>query len=141
MKHALRALAVLLAAVVVAPSAAGIAETIRLTPRNASCVTGTATLSSPGDAAAAAVRISTRGLRPGALVSIRLNVVGPKHTSASTIAILSGRADAKGAFTASGRVRYRGAPVTFATIADGSHAISVVSGGKVVARGVVPGID
>jgi hypothetical protein len=42
---------------------------------------------------------------------------------------------------ASGRVRYRGTPVTFATIADGAHAISVVTGGKLVARGIVPGID
>jgi hypothetical protein len=55
--------------------------------------------------------------------------------------IVAARADAKGMLVASGRVRYRGTPVTFATIADGAHAISVVTGGKLVARGIVPGID
>ena len=81
------------------------------------------------------------GLKPGALARVQLNVVEGRNTSASTALILSARADAKGALVASGRVRYRGAPVTFSSIADGAHAISVVSGGKVVARGIVPGMD
>jgi hypothetical protein len=46
-----------------------------------------------------------------------------------------------GALLASGRVRYRGDPVTFATTADGAHAISVVTGGSVLARGIVSGMD
>jgi hypothetical protein len=139
-KHVLAALAVLTA--LAAPSAtAGIAETIQLTPRNASRVTGTATLASPGDAAAAAVRVKVRGLRPGALVRIQLNAVSGKQTGASTVLIVSARADARGVLVGSGWVRYRGRPVTFATIADGAHAISVVTGGRLVARGVVPGMD
>ena len=120
---------------------AGIAETIKLAPRGGSGVSGTATVGSPGDRAAASVSVRLKGLKPGTLVRIQLNVVDGKNTSASTALILSARADAKGALTASGRVRYRGAPVTFASIADGSHAVSAVAGGRVVARGVIPGID
>ena len=142
MKLSLPVLTVLVSAVVaVAPATAGIAETIRLTPRTGSGVTGTATVASPGDAAAAVVRVNVRGLKPGTFVRIQLNVVNGKYTSASTVLILSARADAKGTLAASGRVRYRGEPVTFATIADGVHAISVASGGKVVARGIIPGMD
>lgn len=141
MKHRIAAFAVLVAAVAVSSAAGGIAETIKLTPRNGSGVTGTATVSSPGETAAAAVRVKVRGLKPGAFVRIQLNAVSGKNTSASTVLILSARADAKGALVASGRVRYRGTPVTFSTIADGAHAISVVSGGKLVARGIVPGMD
>lgn len=143
MKTGISALAALVVAAAVAVSAAGagIAETIKLTPRGGSGVTGTATVSSPGDAAAAVVRVKVRGLGPRAFVRIQLNVVEGKNTSASTVLILSARADTKGALVASGRVRYRGTPVTFATIADGAHTISVVTGGKVVARGIVPGID
>lgn len=42
--------------------------------------------------------------------------------------------------SAKGRVFYGGKPVTFASIADGDDAFSVVSGGRVVARGILPGI-
>jgi hypothetical protein len=139
MKSAISAVAILVT-VVVSAAGAGIAETIKLTPRNGSGVTGTATVSSPGDAAAAAVRVKVRGLKPRAFVRIQLNAVEGKNTSASTVLILSARADDKGRLVASGRIRYRGEPVTFATIADGAHAISVLNGGKVVARGIVPGI-
>ena len=122
-------------------AAAGIAETIRLTPRGGSGVTGTATVSSPGDAAAARVAVKVKGLQPGAVVRVQLNVVDGKNTSASTALILTARADSRGSLAASGRVRYRGTPVTFASIADGAHAVSVLSGGRIVARGVIPGID
>ena len=125
----------------VSVAAAGIAETIRLTPRGGSGVTGTATVSSPGDTAAARVAVKVKGLKPGAVVRVQLNVVDGKYTSASTALILTARADARGSLVASGRVRYRGTPVTFASIADGAHAVSVLSGGRVVARGVIPGID
>lgn len=141
MKHRTAALAVLVAAVAVSSAASGIGETIKLAPRNGSGVTGIATISSPGDTAAAAVRVKVRGLKPGALVRIQLNTVSGKNPSASTVLIASARADAKGALVASGRARYRGTPVTFSTIADGAHAISLVSGGKLVARGIVPGLD
>ena len=142
MKLASPVLALLVAAAIaVSAAAAGIAETIKLTPRNASGVTGTATVASPHDTAAAAVRVNVRGLTPDTFVRVQLSALNGKRQSASTVLILSARADARGAVVASGRVRYRGEPVTFATIADGAHAISVVSGGKVVARGVVPGMD
>jgi len=108
MKHRTAALAVLVAAVAVSSAAGGIGETIKLAPRNGSGVTGTATISSPGDTAAAAVRVKVRGLKPGAFVRIQLNTVSGKNTSASTVLIASARADAKGALVASGRVRYRG---------------------------------
>ena len=117
---------------------AGIAETIRLAPRGGSAVSGTATASSLGDRAAAAISVKLRGLKPGAGVRIMLNVVVGKETGASTTLIVSAQANDRGALAASGRVRYRGEPVTFASIADGDHAISVVTGGKVVARGVIP---
>jgi len=125
----------------VSVAAAGIAETIKLTPRGGSGVTGTATVSSPGDTVAARVVVRVKGLKPGALARVQLNVVEGKNTSASTALILTARADAKGSLVASGRVRYRGTPVTFASIADGVHAVSVLSGGRLVARGVIPGID
>jgi hypothetical protein len=125
----------------VSVAAAGIAETIKLTPRGGSGVTGTATVSSPGDTVAARVSVKVKGLKAGALVRVQLNVVDGKNTSASTALILATRADAKGSLVASGRVRYRGTPVTFASIADGAHAVSVVTGGRVVARGIIPGID
>jgi hypothetical protein len=125
----------------VSVAAAGIAETIKLTPRGGSGVTGTATVSSPGDNVAARVSVKVKGLKAGALVRVQLNVVDGKNTSASTALILTARADAKGSLVASGRVRYRGTPVTFASIADGAHAVSVLSGGRVVARGIIPGID
>jgi hypothetical protein len=137
--HLAAAVAVLALGVSVA--AAGIAETIRLTPRGASGVTGTATVSSPGDTAPARVAVKVKGLRPGAVARVQLNVVDGNNTSASTALIVTARADAKGSLVASGRVRYRGTPVTFASIADGAHAVSIVSGGRVVARGVIPGID
>jgi hypothetical protein len=142
MKRAMLVLVILVGgAIAVSPASGGIAETIKLSPRNASGVMGTATVASPGDASAAAVRVNVRGLKPRALVRIQLNVVNRKYTSASTVLIVSARAGAQGALVASGRVRYRGEPVTFATIADGAHAISVVTGGRVVARGIVPGMD
>ena len=142
MNRALLILAhVIAAAIVASPAAGGVAETVKLAPRNGSGVTGTATIASPGDTASAAVHVKVRGLKPGALIRIQLNVVERANTSASTALILSARADARGVLVASGRVRYRGQPVTFATIADGAHAISVVSGGKVVARGILPGMD
>ena len=122
-------------------ASAGIAETIRLSPRGGSAVSGTATVSSPGDKAAAAVSVKLKGLKPGASVRIMLNVVAGNSTGASTTLILSARANDRGAVAASGRVRYRGEPVTFASIADGDHAISAVSGGKLVARGVIPGMS
>ena len=143
MKRTLSTLAALAAAGAVAASvaAAGIAETIRLAPRGGSGVSGTATVASPGDNAAAAVSVKVRGLKPRAFARVQLNVVEGRNTSASTVLIVSARANAKGTLVASGRVRYRGEPVTFATIADGAHAISILSGGKLVARGIVPGID
>ena len=143
MKSTARKLAVAAAALVVGVSvaAAGIAETIKLTPRVGSGVSGTATVASPGDTAAARVSVKVRGLTPGAFVRVQLNVVDGKNTSASTALILTSRADAGGRLVASGRVRYRGLPVTFASIADGAHAVSVVTAGRVVARGVIPGID
>jgi len=143
MKSTARKLAVTAAALVVGVSvaAAGIAETIKLTPRAGSGVSGSATVASPGDTAAAHVSVKVRGLKPGAFVRVQLNVVDGKNTSASTALILTGRADASGRLVASGRVRYRGLPVTFSSIADGAHAVSVVTGGRVVARGVIPGID
>jgi hypothetical protein len=125
----------------VSVAAAGIAETIKLSPRGGSGVTGTATISSPGDTAAARVVVRVKGLKPGALARVQLNVVDGKNTSASTALILTARADAKGSLVASGRVRYRGTPVTFASLADGAHAVSVLTGGRVVARGVIPGIS
>ena len=129
------------AAIVASPAVGGVAETVKLSQRNSSGVTGTATVASPGDTAAAAVRVKVRGLAPAAIARIQLNVVERGNTSASTVLIVSARADARGVLVASGRVRYRGEPVTFATIADGAHAMSVLSGGKVVARGIVPGMD
>ena len=143
MNHAVLKLGAVAAALTIGVSvaAAGIAETIRLTPRGGSGVSGTATVASPGDAAAARVSLKLKGLKPGTLVRVQLNVVDGKNVSASTALILSARADAKGALVASGRVRYRGAPVTFASIADGAHAVSAVAGGRVVARGVIPGMD
>jgi hypothetical protein len=80
MRSAISALTVLVvvAAVAAATAAAGIAETIKLTPRNGSGVTGTATLSSPGDAAAAAVVKFRGGLKPYAFVRIQLNAVAGK---------------------------------------------------------------
>lgn len=121
--------------------AADIAETIRLAPKAGSGVSGTATVSSPGDRAAAAVKVRLKGLKPGTLVRIQLNAVEGKNTSASTVLIVAARADRTGALVASGRVRYRGTPVTFASIADGAHAVSALAGGKVVARGVIPGMS
>ena len=142
MKRALATLILLVVTAFMASSvSAGVAETIKLKPTNAAGVKGTATVTSPGDAAAAAVRVEVRGLKPHAPVRIQLNVVEGKHTSASTVLILAARADANGTLTGSGRVHYRGEPVTFATIADGAHAISVLSSGKLVARGIVPGMD
>lgn len=85
--------------------------------------------------------VKVRRLAPNAPVRVVLNAIERGRVSASITLILSSRADARGALTASGRVRYRGAPVTFASIADGAHAISVIAGGRVVARGIVPGID
>jgi hypothetical protein len=125
------------AALAVPAASAGIAETIRLAPTGGSGVSGTATVSSPGDRAAAAVWVKIRGLEPGASVRILLNAVN----GTSVVRILSARAGKTGTVAASGRIRYRGEPVTFASIADGAHAVSVVAGGRLVARGVIPGID
>ena len=130
-----------LLALAVPVASAEIAETIRLAPKGGSGVAGTAIVSSPGDRAAAAVSVKLRGLKPGASVRITLNVVIGKQTGASTTVILSARANDRGALAASGRVRYRGEPVTFASIADGAHALSALTGGKVVARGVIPGMS
>jgi hypothetical protein len=140
-----RALAVLglaaTLAILVGTAGAGISETIRLAPRGASGVSGTATVSSPGDRAAARVVVHVRGLRAGAAVRVVLDAGSCTRPGASVTKVLSARAGAAGTLTAAGRVRYRGAPVTFSAIADGAHAFSVVAGGRVVACGVLPGIS
>jgi hypothetical protein len=143
MKRSLSLFATLAAvtALAVPAAGAGIAERIKLTPRGGSGVSGTALVSSPGDRAAAIVKVTVHGLEPGAFARVQLNTVSGRNTSASTVLIVSARADASGRLAASGRVLYRGQPVTFATIADGAHAVSVLTGGKVVARGIVPGMD
>jgi hypothetical protein len=125
----------------VSVATAGIAEGFKLTPRGGSGVSGTGVAASPGDNAAARISVKVKGLKPGAVARVQLNVVVGRNTSASTVLIVTGRADAAGKLVASGRVLYRGTPVTFASIADGAHAVSIVSGGRVVARGVIPGID
>ena len=129
------------AAVAVPAGGAGVSETIRLAPKGGSGVTGTATIASPGDRAAAAVTVKVRGLAPNAPVRVVLNAVERGRLGASVAIVLSAHANGRGALTASGRVRYRGTPVTFATIADGAHALSVIAAGRVVARGIVPGMD
>ena len=123
-------------------AAAGPAETIRLAPQAASGVSGKLTLSSPGDRAAAKVSVRVRGLKPGAQAVLVVNGGNCKRRGASVARVLTARADVNGIVTASGRVRYRGVePVPFSTLADGAHAFSILAGARVVACGVVPGID
>jgi hypothetical protein len=114
-------------------------ETIRLQARLGSTVTGSATVgaSRPGTR----VLLDLHGLASGSGVRVLLHAGTCARFGASFAAIATTTANANGAVRTRGHVRFHGMPVDYSTIADGAHVITVVSGSRVVACGVIPGMS
>ena len=119
--------------------AAAPTETIRLHARPGSTVAGSATVGASGPGTL--VLLDLHGLAPGSGVRSLLHAGTCAHFGASFAAIVTATANAKGAVHSRGHVRFHGLPVDYSTIADGSHVITIVSGSRVVACGVIPGMS
>ena len=146
----LRALGFVLAVaallVAAAPALAQQVVTAQLSPQGGSGVSGTATFTAAGDVAhaprledATQVSLQVSGLPPGASAQSSLHAGTCATPSASAAMLPNLMADAMGRATASGFVLFRGAEnVAFTIVADGSHVVSVTSGGRVLACGAIP---
>ena len=129
---------VLAASVATAAFAAAPTETIRLHARPGSTVTGSATVGA--STRGTLVLLDLHGLVPASGVRALLHAGTCAHFGASFAAIVTATANAKGALRIRGHVLFHGLPVDYSTIADGGHVITVVSGSRVVACGVIPGM-
>lgn len=114
-------------------------EAVKLQPVGGSKVTGRATYQAKG--AGTVVTVHLTGLGARTTFRAHLNAGTCEAPSASTTAIATGRADAKGTARATGAVRFRGEPLPISVVADGEHLVSVVAGGKMVACAVLPGLS
>ena len=138
-------LSALLAATVVAAGVAAAApavnptETVRFTQVANSGVTGSATLGANGGGTRVSVRLA--GLAPGASARVLLRTGPWPRLSASFASAVTVKADANGRARASSAVRFRNEPVSWTIVADGDHVLTVVSGGRVVAYALIPGMS
>ncbi len=119
--------------------AAAPTETIRLHSQPGSTVAGSATVGASG--AGTLVILDVHGLPPSSGVRALLHAGTCTHFGASFAAIVIATANAEGAVHTRGHVLFHGLPVDDSTIADGGHVITVVSGSRVVACGVIPGMS
>ena len=119
--------------------AAAPTETNRLHARPGSTVTGSATVGASGRGTL--VLLDLHGLASASGVRALLHAGTCAHFGASFAAIVTATANAQGAVHSRGHVRFHGLPVDYSTIADGSHVITIVSGSRVVACGVIPGMS
>jgi hypothetical protein len=63
------------------------------------------------------------------------------HTGAGFATIGAGRANAGGTARWHASVIFHGAPVDWSSIADGRHAIRILSGSRPLGCGVIPGLS
>jgi len=120
--------------------AAAPTETIRLHPQHGSTVSGSATIGASG--AGTAVSLDLRGLTPGSSVRARALFAGTcAHFGAIFAGITTATANATGLIHARGRILFLEMSVDHGAIADGAHVITIGSGSRVVACGVIPGIS
>ncbi|HKP18960.1 MAG TPA: hypothetical protein VJT84_10800 [Gaiellaceae bacterium] len=111
-------------------------ESVRLT---AASVRGTVSYQGVGKGTFVWVRLSRLPAR--ASVRVLLQAGTCARPSASFAVVGSGRATRAGAFASSGLLRFRGASVEAATVADGRHVFAVVANGRRVACAPIPGIS
>jgi hypothetical protein len=121
------------------PAAAPV-ETVVLKPI-ASTVKGTATVGVAATGTAARARFALTGLRPGVLVRAVVQAGTCERPSASFAAAGTARATADGKARSSARVAIAGRPVSWSTISDGGHVVSVITEGRAVACGPIPGMS
>jgi hypothetical protein len=119
--------------------AAAPTETIRLHPQHGAMVTGSATIGASG--AGTAVSLDLRGLTPGSSVRALLHAGTCAHFGAIFAGITTATANATGLIHARGRILFLEMSVDYGAIADGAHVITIVSGSRVVACGVIPGMS
>jgi hypothetical protein len=140
MRRRLLLIALVLAASVATPAfAAAPTETIRLHARPGSTVTGSATVGASGRGTL--VLLDLHGLAPAGGVRALLHAGTCAHSGAGFAAIVTATANAQGAVRTRGHVLFHRLPVDYGTIADGGHVITIVSGSRVVACGVIPGMS
>ena len=119
--------------------AAAPTETIPLHARPGSTVAGSTTVGA--GPAGTLVLLDLHGLAPRSGVRALLHAGTCAHFGASFAATVTATANPKGAVHTRGHVLFHGLSVDYSTIADGGHVITVVSGSRVVACGVVPGMS
>jgi hypothetical protein len=129
---------VVLAAAGLASAALAIpaAKIVQLHSQRGATATGTAIVHASGSGTA--VTLDLRGLPPRRRVVALLHAGTCTRPSASVAEILTATAGASGRLLARGRIRFHGAPVSFSTVTDGPHEITIVSGASVVACGAIP---
>jgi hypothetical protein len=130
---------VLATSVATAAFAAAPTETIRLHARPGSTVRGSAT--EGASSAGKLVLLDLHGLAPVSGARALLHAGTCRHFGASFAAIVTAKANAKGSVRTRGHLLFHGLPVDYGSIADGGHVITVVSGSRVVACGVIPGMS
>jgi hypothetical protein len=123
----------------VAAIAANPTETIKLKPVGGAGVSGTATMGARGSGTHAVLAL--RGLAANGSVRALLHAGTCRRPSASFASIGSASANAGGVARWSSTIRFRMEPVSWTTVADGAHVVAIVSGAKVVACGVIPGMS
>jgi hypothetical protein len=124
---------------VAAAIAANPTETIKLEPVGGAAVRGTATLGARGSGTHAVLAI--RGLAANGTVRALLHAGTCRRPSASFASIGSASANAGGVARWGSAIRFRTDPVSWTSVADGAHVVAIVSGAKVVACGVIPGMN
>ena len=139
MRKRLLVIVFLAAAGMTSAALAAAPETIRLHARPGSTVAGSATVGASGPGTL--VLLDLHGLAPGSGVRSLLHAGTCAHFGASFAAIVTATANAKGTVHTRGHVLFHGLRVDYSTIADGGHVITVVSGSRVVACGVIPGMS
>lgn len=143
-RHTLRvgpaasAVVAVVAALVLSPLASAVNPYVHVTlrARGGSGVTGSALVAAKNDGTR--VTLALRDLAPKAAVRALLHAGTCAKPGASSASIVSTKATATGGVNATAQLRFRGKPVSFIGIADGTHTISIVAGSRVVACGAVP---
>jgi hypothetical protein len=111
--------------------------TVRIDSLGDSTVSGTIMLTANGDATGATIELT--GLSAGAAATAMLYANTCAQPSASFAPVAEFIADADGNVRTTGAVLFRGQEnVPLSTIADRQHVIGILSGGQMVACGVIP---
>jgi hypothetical protein len=140
-KHALvvPALAALTAIVAASALAINPTETVRLKAVDGSGITGTAVAGAKGSGTR--VVFTIKGLKASAAVRAVFHAGTCARSSASFANAGNAAADASGTARWTTRILFHGQPVAWSGAADGGHTLTLISGGRVVACGTIPGMS